>query len=216
MNRLVVSIILVIVSFQTMSAELRHEDKSTPARLNQYVADLLLLHKLLIADKDIRIEKRTGGYGGATNDLEFYTEEKFYNASSGELISSIKKEKKNPENVHMIDVFVYDSDGRMSREYSASYLPVHRRSPHETRIIIHGFHNGLHSQREYDASGNRLSELCIGKHKNAPVHILYEEFEIPDHRDEIDGNMAQQIYIACFRTIPGTIGSYINPLYGFR
>ena len=100
-----------------------HAADSQEVRWNQFVKDLYSLHQHMIKDRDVYTRESNGGYGGLTNDLNFYREVKTFDKETDRLLSNIKWENKNPDNIHEIDINIYDNQGRIIRDYSAYYLP---------------------------------------------------------------------------------------------
>ena len=178
---------------------------------NQFVQDLYKFHQQRFATLDTRIETSNGGYGGTTNDLNFYRQDKYFDKHTGQLFADIKWENKNPENLHAIEVYIYDSQGRIDKEYIAAYLPVHRNAPIQTLINLHLYGDRLHSYRQFDVSDNRIFEFCEGVYAGEKVHIVLDEYEIPDAADDFSDEQMVKAYHACFDKMPRSVKLYLKP-----
>lgn len=184
----------------------------TATQTNNFARALVKLSDHLIKKQAVISKQSFGGYGGITNDLKFYKEIKNIDKTSKQIISIIQWESKNPENLHDVVVNIYDDQGRLKRDYSASYLPVHRRAPNQTLINLHYYTENLHSFRQFDALDNILYEQCAGTHNNKRVAIAFEYFEIPDTPDDIKDKDLRQAYLTCFKNAAATAAPYTNPL----
>lgn len=189
-----------------------HAADSQEVRWNQFVKDLYSLHQHMIKDRDVYTRESNGGYGGLTNDLNFYREVKTFDKETDRLLSNIKWENKNPDNIHEIDINIYDNQGRIIRDYSAYYLPHARNAPTMTLINIHHYTNGLYSFRQFDANDEILFEFCEGTHNGRPVKIVFEYYEIPDKISDITDKSERDAYHACFHQLAKSAGTYLNPL----
>jgi len=183
----------------------------TAIQSNNFANALVKLSSHLINKQSVISKQSIGGYGGVTNDLAFYKETKHINKANNQIISVIQWERKNPDKLHSVVVNIYDGQGRLIRDYSASYLPVHRRAPNHTLINLHYYQENLYSYRQFDALDNLLYEQCEGTHNNKPVAIAFEYTEIPDAPDDIKGKDLKQAYLACFKKA-ATAAPYTNPL----
>lgn len=204
-------ILMICLSLNVYGATVK-EDMTRADRWNKFAVSLQTLSDQLIKAVDVRREESEGGYGGVTADLKFYKEIKSYNAKSGRLISKVQWENKHPDHLHTIEVYIYDESGRIKRDYSAAYLPVHRKAPYQTLINIHRYSDGLRGYRQFDASGDVLYEQCRGKYKNREVFISLEDYEIPDHPEQLPDKASRAAYRACFEGMPATAGPYLDPL----
>ena len=179
---------------------------------NQFVQDLYKFHQQRIATLDTRIETSNGGYGGTTNDLNFYRQDKYFDKHTGQLLADIKWENKNPENLHAIDIYVHDAQGRIEKEYIAAYLPVHRKAPIQTLINLHVYDDSLHSFRQFDVSDNLIFEFCEGMYAGEKVHIVLDEYEIPDAAEDLPDEQMAKTYRACFDEVPNSVKLYLKPM----
>jgi hypothetical protein len=178
---------------------------------NDFIDGIYKLHDKRIDSVDYITEETVGGYGGVTNDLKFYREERFYEKNSGRLLSVIRWERQKPDNLHDIELYVYDEKGRVLREYSATFLPSRRAAPFHTQITLHYYNDDIHSFREFDASNDHLYEQCekISDPKHVYFALHYED--IPYSYRDIEPSRQQQ-YRACFDNLAKTAEPYTNPL----
>lgn len=188
------------------------EDDTHVDRWNKFVEDLFSLHQHIIKNQNIYTRESKGGYGGVTNDPEFYREVRHYDKKTDKLLSNIKWENKNPEDIHSIDIYIYDDKGRIIRDYSAYYLPKHRNAPYQTFINIHHYSENLHSFRQFDANNEILFEFCEGSYNGKPVKISHEYHEIPDKISDISDMPNRDSYQACFNQLAKSAGAYLHPL----
>jgi len=179
--------------------------------LNGFVDDLYVLHKKRLEGREFYTTEEVGGYGGLTNDLEFYKKVNFYDSKSKQLLSTIKWEKKNPDNIHMIDLFVYDDQGRLKRYYAAAYLPFRRTAPFDTLISLHYYTNNTHSFREFDASNVHIYEQCNDINDEKKTYFAFHYEDIPNSYKELDA-VKRDKYRVCFDHVSKTAEPYISPL----
>lgn len=178
---------------------------------NDFVNDIFVLHKKVLAEHEFYTTEEVGGYGGFTNDLEFYKKVNYYDSTSNRLLSEIRWEKITPDNIHMINVFVYDAQGRLKREYFASYLPSRRTSPLATYIALHNYNNYTHSFREFDYSNTRVYEQCEGVKSNKNIYFAFHYEDIPESYLELDVKN-HDLYRACFDHADSTAEPFISQL----
>ena len=177
-------------------------------RWNKFVDDLYALHNKLIEGKDIKILERTGGYFRYEN---FYKEQKFIDKKSGQLLSLIQWETKNPKNIHVIHVFLRDDKGRLIRDFSATYRTDDHNDPMATEINLHAYPKGLAAFRQFNASDEITFERCKGSYKGKKVDIRLGIMELEELRGEPDTVMTSMAYKTCFGSIPMKAGKYLTP-----
>ncbi len=187
------------------------EDTKQVTQWNRFADSLYVLHQSLIKDKFIRTEEEVGGYGGVTAG-DFYNEIRYYDKKRNLLISKVQWELERSDVIHNIEVFIYDEDGKILRDYYAGYLPHHRNAPLHTMINFYGDSEELMSFRQFDASGERIYEQCSGKHFSEDVDISLENDEWLAPSGESLKLIASEAYIACFGDTPKEVGKYLNPL----
>jgi len=178
---------------------------------NRFADSLYELHNRILKSTVIRTEEEVGGYGGVTGG-DYYNEVRYYDRNSGLLLSKVQWELKQPDVIHNIEIFIYDSEGKLIRDYYAGYLPHHRNAPLHTMVNFHGDQDGLKSFRQFDASGERIYEQCSGRHFSEDVELSIEDYELLSPSGEVLNVMATEAYLACFGDLPKRLGKYIDPL----
>ena len=176
---------------------------------NRFVDDLYQLHKNRLAGKSIRTTESLGGYYRMP---EFYREVKYYDQKTGRLLSIIQWEKQHPDTIHTIQVFFYDTEGRVKLDYLAAFYPVFRNAPIQTIISIHNYNGDLHAFRQFDASGERIYESCSGKYFDDTVDISLEDYQLSPFARVRPAVMQSEAYIACFGDLQVEAGDYVHPL----
>lgn len=169
-----------------------------------FAKNVLALHKKLISQTKVVKKTKTGGYAHMP---EFYKEESFYDARTHKLISKVQWEKDNPDVLHTIEVYLYDKQGRVIRDYAAAYLPEYHKAPTQTLISLHAYHGDLHAFRTFDASGYTIDEGCRGQYQGKEVQIILDEGEIEDGAPE----MKTPEYQICFEGLQTKAGKYLMP-----
>jgi hypothetical protein len=122
----------------------------------------------------------------------------------------VQWEKDAPDQLHTIEVYIYDEKGRVSRDYMAAYLPHYHNAPTQTLISFHHYSDQLHAFRTFDASGDRILERCEGKNKQGQlVNFLLDEDELYEDPDNVQTSAD---YKSCFAGLTQTqLGKYILP-----
>lgn len=180
------------------------EDKTHVRTWNTFADECLALHKQQLANTEVREQTRIGGYA---DQPEFYIEHTYYDAKSGVMLSRMQWEKDHPERMHACEVYVYDGQGRVVRDFAAAYLPQGRNAPVQTLINLHRYNGDLHAFRQFDASGDRIYEYCDGKWKGKPIQLRVFEEDIYGKSDV----MSSPAYAACFEGLPMKPGEYLQP-----
>lgn len=191
-----------------MATEPLKQDNEHVRVWNRFAQDTLSLHQKLTAGEGISKKTRTGGYANLRN---FYIEHAFYDGDR--LISRVQWEKENPEQLHTIEVFVHDAQGKVLRDYMAAYLPHYHNAPTQTLISFHQYNGDLHAFRTFDASGYRIIERCSGHdHSGKHVEFILDEDEIADALRDKKGFMQSTDYRDCFKGLDITeLGDYVVP-----
>ena len=201
-----VSLAGLLVIGTVQAAEPLKQDNQHIRNWNRFAEQVYALHQQLTQADNIRKEIRHGGYAQRP---EFYREERFYRGDR--LISKVQWEKAKPDQLHAIEVFIYDEQGRVNRDYIAAYLPTYRNAPTQTLISLHRYQGELHAFRSFDASGYRVVERCTGRLHGKEVHLLLDEDEIYEAQGDPQSIMASETYQACFGDLPTEAGKYITP-----
>jgi len=186
-----------------------HEDKQQVKAWNTFAQRLYQLDRKLLAEHALRSETSEGGFAGQP---KLYTETRDYERHSNLLLSRIQRMNRDPSLIMLIEVYLYNKSGQVSRDYAAAYLPDHRNAPIQTLINLHAYHHGLHGFRQFDASGERIYEQCQGKYHGKSVMLSLEEDQIADGPYRDNQTLDSQLYKTCFAGLPMKAGRYLNPL----
>lgn len=172
---------------------------------NRFAGKVYDLHQRQIASRDIRQAEVTGEYGGTAANGYAYKETSYYDARTGLLLSRVRVDRDRPRIVHIVEVFLYDQQGRVARDFAAIYLPWSQNAPMRTMINVHQYNRDLHAYRQFDASGERVYEQCKGRHAGETVEISLEQQEINPR------STASAAYQTCFSGVQQTAGAYLSP-----
>ena len=142
MKRLCIVMLFVLITpfalAQSKSQSMK-EDVQHVQRWNKFFNSLLELHQQNMQHRKIETTEQLGGYAGQPN---FYREVSYYDKASHRLLSRIQWETKHPRRAHTVEVFLYDDQGRVDRDYLAAYLPHFRNAPIQTLINLHHYNDG--------------------------------------------------------------------------
>lgn len=174
---------------------------------NRFADRLHAVHRAFLRSYEIRTEEEIGGYAGQP---DFYREVSYFDAETDRLLSRIRWERENPDTIHVIELFFYDAQGRVTRDYSAAFLPNYRNAPHQTLVNVHRYNGDLHAFRQFDASGVRLYEYCEGTWLDQPVAIALDEPLVATPDSLLDS----EPYIACFGDMPVNPGGLLDRAAG--
>jgi len=199
---------LILTGLNVYAVSAMKEDSQHVRVWNTFAEDLYQLHQSLISASSIRTEEEMGGYAENEN---FFKETRYYNSDSGKILSRIQRETENKNNIHLIEVFLYDEQDRVKLDYLAVYLPEFRNAPIQTLINLHHYNDTLHAFRQFDASGARIYEQCQGTLFKDVVFISLEEDEIYRRSSEVVNDSEANQYLSCFEFIPKTAANYLNP-----
>jgi hypothetical protein len=177
-------------------------------RWNRFADELLALHRQIVSETEVRTTEKTGGY---YRQPKFYKEVRYFDKKSGRLLSMVQWETEHPDRVHSMEVYIYDSRGKVIRDYGVSYLVDGRQAPMQTLINFHGYSGQLHAFRQFDASNNRIYENCSGSDNGKPVSISLGESDILEFEDMPKSVMTSSSYKKCFRGIATTARDYLTP-----
>lgn len=182
------------------------EDRQQVRGWTRFFNSLVKTHHWYQQNRSLRQVTADGGY--ATHP-DFYREVSYFDGDSDRLLSRIRWTKDKPDEIHMIEIFVYDAQGRVSRDYLAAWLPDYRNAPVQTLINFHNYNDDLHAFRQFDASGALIYEQCQGRYFNEEVMLSIEEHELEQYRDE--SGQVFETYLACFEMLPKQLGEYEHP-----
>ncbi len=183
------------------------EDNVHVRNWNQFATDLYDYHKKFISNKKITIKSKKGGYA---NHKEFYLEKEFYD-EHGKLLSRVSWELEDPQDLHVIEIFIYNNNGKVIRDYTAAYLPVYRNAPTQTLISLHQYNQELHAFRTFDASGDRILERCEGQYNDKTISFMLDEDELYELIGDEKGFMYSKDYNLCFDNLQESLGKYLKP-----
>jgi len=184
------------------------EDNVHVRTWNQFANDILELHRSHVGAQPTEKKTRIGGY---MDMPQFYREESHYDAETGRLLSRVQWEREDPEAMHSIELFIYDDQGRLKREYSAAYLPTYRNAPTQTLITFYNHAGELHGLRSFDASGYRIFERCEGEYAGEDVYFMLDEGEIHEAKRDKSSIMYGDVYKTCFAGLPETAEGQLSP-----
>lgn len=180
-------------------------DEDQVTSWNRFAAKVYDLHKQRLTGREVRKSETTGEYGGVMAKGYFYTETSYHDARNGLLLSRVRVDRDKPQVLHIVEVFLYNEQGQMIRDYAAIYLPWSQNAPMRTMINVHRHKPDLHAYRQFDASGNRIYEKCQGTAAGAQVEISLEQQDINAR------TTASDFYRSCFAGVQETAGIYLNP-----
>jgi hypothetical protein len=172
---------------------------------NRFANQLYVLHQKQIVGRKIRHVEETGEYGGSAARGMAYLETSYYDVGTGQLLSRVRVDRDRPKTVHTVEVFIYDAQGRVERDFASIYLPWSQHAPIRTMINLHQYSPGLQAYRQFDASGNLVYEQCKGTHAGTLVDISLEQQEINSR------STSSAAYQACFAGVPSTAAAYLTP-----
>ena len=200
----------------TVSAKSKMAISVDPTHVNNwntFAERLEILHRHYMATRDIRTRETQGGYMGLP---EFYREVSYYDTDSGKLLSRVQWQNDKPEQMHSIEVFIYDQNGKLQRDYLAAFLPKFRNAPIQTLINLHYQNDELKSFRQFDASGTRIYEQCSGRYFGEPLMLSLEEEDLFGVTKSAIKMLESDEYFTCFEHTQAKLGEYVNPLYGIK
>lgn len=174
---------------------------------NAFAKRVLALHQNLIARTGTTRKTRVGGYA---NYPDFYLEENWFDAN-GQHVSRVLWERDQPQNLHTIEVFIRDEQGRVLRDYLAAYLPDYRNAPTQTQVTLYRYNGELTAFRGFDAYGDAVVERCTGRLQDKEVSLLLDEDEIYEARVGRTDMMKRAEYQACFAGLPEKAGKFLTP-----
>ncbi len=157
-----------------------------------------------LAKAPTRVETESGEYAGSAAAQYRYTESRYYDAQSGRLIARIRRDANKPEALHIIEVNIYDQQGKVVRDYGSISLPWAPQLPVRTMINLHHYAGELHSFRQFDMYGDAVYESCSGRFQNRPLRLDLEGAEIAAQANT-------PTYRACFDGLSSQALAYLNP-----
>ena len=175
---------------------------------NAFAQNTLNLHKQLITSQDVIKKSTVGGY---SHMPDFYQENSYFNKATGKLLSRVRWNRNKIDELHTIEVFLYDEKDRVVRDFTAAFLPLYRNAPNQTLISLHAYNNDTHAFRTFDASGFHILDRCEGKLAGKKINILLDEDELYEGQGEKGGVMQSEEYKLCMKGLPDKLGVYLKP-----
>jgi hypothetical protein len=177
---------------------------------------LLSFHEKQIGNRDIVTTEEIGDY---KDNPQFYVEISYIDSHSNLLLSRIRWERERPGKINVIEVFVYDENKQVARDYAAAFLPeyytVHKPNgpgvPVQTLINLHNHAGKLHAFRSFDATGEFLYEACRGSYQGIEVDISTDDSEITGLSSVTPVITARDIEQICYGPIPDNAAEYLDP-----
>jgi len=200
---------LSMLGFQAQAAERGQQtvDSKHVKTWNEFSNKLLAMHKELIAKGNLKETTRLGGYRGEAN---FYKEHTYHDAKTGQLLTRVHWEIEQPDQMHVLEVFLYDKQGRLERDYTVAYLPGHRNAPSQTLVTLYNYNGKLKAFRNFDANDETTYESCEGDWKGKHIDFSFEDYEIISLRQK-GGIGDSKEYKACFGPIPLSAEKFLPP-----
>lgn len=179
-------------------------DEERVREWNQFAERLVEAHQYRLETAAVELVETIGGYARSP---AFYLQTEYRELETGRLLARVKLERRNPKNLHAIELYFYDGQGRLRLDYSTAYLPVYRNAPIQTLINVHGRDDDLRSFRQFDASGNIIFESCMGDYFGRRIDLQLEEGHVPPPNE-----VPEHLYVSCFGYLPLRADGLINPL----
>lgn len=196
---------LLLLCSNPAVAQVLQEDKTHVQVWNGFAEQTLQLHNRLLDQFPLTRKTTTGGYAHLP---EFYRQESYFH--QGDLISRVQWEIETGD-LHVIEVFIRDEQGRVVRDYTAAYLPEYHNAPTQTLVSLHAYNDDLHAFRSFDASGELVVERCTGMLDGDEVNILQDLDQIFQAAELDDALRQTREYRRCFEGLPKEAGKYLQP-----
>ena len=162
------------------------------------------LHEKQLSQFKIKTEQEEGKYGGAAAARYRYLDTRHYDATSGQLLSHVRRDAAMPEFVHTVEVNIYEN-GRVVRDFGSLSMPWAPAHPVRTFINLHHYIGQLHSFRQYNFYGDVGYEFCEGTLGGKRVNISLDGSDI----NAI--STATPAYQACFAGMRSDWERYKTP-----
>jgi hypothetical protein len=217
LRKYVITVLLLIVSASTASAyeNLSTADNEHARTWRLFAEKVYRLHERQLAGRSIRTTSKPGGY---MNHPNCYVEVSYFDEATGLLLSRIKWRTEQPDSLHVIEVFVYDEQHRLLRDYTVAYVAAFYRhlqsstaTPNQALVNLHNRNGTLQAFRSFEADGSFVYEACSGEYEGRQVDISLDDEEKDDIRADSDSLLNSKEYQACFGGMPATAGEYLDP-----
>ena len=205
-------LLLVSVSAASAYENLSTTDNEHVRTWKSFADKVYQLHERQLAKYSIRTTSKPGGYLKHPN---CYVEVSYFEEVTGLLLSRIKWRTEKPDSPHVIEVFVYDKQHRLLRDYTVAYvgyfynhLQSERDTPNQALVNLHNHNGELSAFRSFDPSGTFVYEACSGKYEGRSVNISQDDSDI-----EADPNslLNSKEYKACFATMSRITDEHLDP-----
>ena len=217
LKRHVIKVLLLLVSVSTASAyeNLSITDNEHARTWKSFAEKVYRLHEKQLSGKSIRTTSEPGGY---MNHPNCYVEVSYFDEATGLLLSRIKWRTGQPDSVHVIEVFVYDEQHRLLRDYAVAFVAVfysHLQSgadiPNQALVNLYNHNGSLSAFRSFDANDTFVYEACSGEYEGRSVDISLDDEEINGIGTDTNSLLNGKEYKACFGGMPSTAGEYLDP-----
>lgn len=199
MRGFVLALIFELSAFPVVAQTLSDVQRAQP-----FTAQLFNLHEKAIASDKLSQTVTEGRYEGEMAKSYSYREIIYKSIGSGATVSRVRWDSDRSGVLDELAVNVLDDRGRIVRDYQVIYLPWMLSVPVRTFINLHAYDGGLHSYRQFDASGARIYEQCRGTLGKEKVDLSLEA-------EDIKPVANTPAYRACFAGLPATPGIYLTP-----
>ena len=197
---LLIAIALLLVT--SLSPATGLAASTDPAKFHQALYEL---HKQVIKDKQLRLVETVGQYNGSAGRDYRYRDTQYFDVTNGRLLSHVRRDADRPDAIHIVEVNIYDSTGRIVRDFGSIALPTAPARPVKTMINFHQYNKALHSFRQFNGDGEITYESCNGLYENRKVHISLDGLDIkPATTNTLE-------YRACFDGIESASAAYAIP-----
>lgn len=145
----------------------------------------------------------SGEYEGASGRGHFYQDIQYTDPATGKTVARLRHARGKPQDIHQLEVYIYDAQGRVVRDYQLIYLPWNLKNPERTFINLHHYNGELHSFRQYDAAGNFLYQQCSGQWEQKKVFLSLEASDVTPEQSQ------KPVYKACFDALPQSTANHV-------
>jgi len=180
------------------------ENQGQVDSLNDFAADLLLVIEHWQSAGRLRTSERPGGYAGLPN---LFLEREYHDRTDDRLMARVRWLREQPDQAQMIEVFVYDDEGKLIVDYYVSYLVGHRNAPMYALVNLHQSDESLQAFRQFDVFGEKLFENCRGEYFGKPVDFSISEIDTSISKHQVKDDL----YVSCFGYLPSSPGDYLHP-----
>lgn len=151
------------------------------------------------------MEERTGDYKGVAAAGYRYRITSYFDAASGRLLSRVERDADRPDNIIIVEVNLYDDQGRVDRDYLSIAPPWKPEQPSWVGINLHHYSGKLHSIRQFDVDGVVNYEFCDGEFEGKAVKMTLDW-------DDLNAMTSlSPLYHACFDGMRNDWKRYVAP-----